>query len=296
MSKLIGYLGLILAMLLWGSSFVALKLALGSYSPFLVIWGRMTIASVIFLFIWPKIKPKKLPRKELGLILLMAFFEPCLYFIFEGYALKYTTAGQASLITATLPLMVGIGANLLLKEKLNLTTLIGFILAILGVFILTFYSEIQENSPNPVLGNFLEFLAMVMATGYTLLVRFLSKNYHPFFLAAAQSFVGTIFFLPLSLIFDSWNQLHFELTSFLSILYLGTFVTFLAYSLYNQGISIINASKAAAFVNLIPVFTLFFSWLILEETLNLNQISGITLIALGIVLSQELRIKRNNNT
>ncbi len=288
MSKLTAYLGLLLAMLLWGTSFVALKIALLNYPPFTVVFGRMFVATFIFFLIWPKIKPKKIYFSDLKLILLMALFEPCLYFIFEGYALKYTSASQASLIVATLPLMVGIGANLLLKEPLNLKIILGFILAILGVYVLTIFSHPESTSPNPYLGNFLEFLAMAMATGYTLLVRLLSRNYHPFFLSAAQAIIGSLFFLPLALYFDPWKSFSFHISGFLAILYLGSVVSFLAYSLYNQGVGTISASKAAAFVNLIPVFTLFFSWLLLKETLNLPQIGGAILVGIGIALSQEI--------
>ncbi len=288
MENACAYFGLTLAMVLWGASFVATKIAVSVYHPFTVIFGRMTIASLIFLLLWKRVKPDSLERGDLKYLVLMALMEPCLYFIFEGYALKYTTAGQAALIVSTLPLMVGISAAMFLNEELKLKTVLGFILSILGVFILTWSADISQNSPNPLMGNVLEFLAMVMATGYTLIVRYLSSRYHALFLTAVQSFVGAIFFLPLMVSTCELSELKIHISAVYSIVFLGVFVTVLAYWLYNYGIAKISAAKAAAFGNMIPVFTLLIGWIMLDEVLNPTQIGASFLIACGIVISQDV--------
>ncbi|WP_456325260.1 DMT family transporter [Desulfonauticus submarinus] len=280
------YLSLIGATFLWGSSFVALKVAVNFYSPFVVIFFRMFIACVVFIFIWSRIKPGSLSIKQVKLILLMCFFEPCLYFLFEGFALKYTSAGQASLIVSTLPLMVAILACFTLKEKVSFNTIFGFLLAILGVVLLTMASDVNMHSPSPFLGNLLEFIAMITASGYIILARYLSATFHPFFLAFAQAFIGAVFFLPFMLLFGDINSLELKFWPVVSIVYLGFMVTFLAYSLYNFSLSRLEASKASAFTNLIPVFSIGLSWFLLDEKLNSVQIIGIGLVVLGIIYSQ----------
>jgi len=218
----------------------------------------------------------------------MGILEPCLYFLFESFALQYTSAAQASLIVATLPLMVGILAHWTLKENLKLKVMIGFLFSLVGVGLLTSASSKTEASPNPWLGNSLEFFAMVVAAGYTVLVKKLSISFHPLFLAFAQSLLGTIFFGLLSFFWLSdLSQVRFQLKPALAIFYLGLIVTFLAYSLYNYGLSKLEASKAAMFINLIPVFAVILSWLILGEGLNHVQLLGCMLIGLGIIFSQK---------
>ncbi len=289
MENACAYFGLILAMVLWGASFVATKIAVSVYHPFTIVFGRMAIASIIFALLWKKVRPSSWQWNDLKYLILMALMEPCLYLVFEGYALRYTTAGQAALIVSTLPLMTGICAAIFLREELKLKTVWGFIVSILGVFILTWSADLSQSSPNPFLGNFLEFMAMVMATGYVLIVRFLSTRYHALFLTAVQAFVGTLFFLPLMMTTDDFPGLKIHVSAIYSIIFLGMFVTVLAYWLYNYGIGKISATKAATFGNMIPVFALLISWIMLGEVLNPRQIGASLLIAYGIAISQDVR-------
>jgi drug/metabolite transporter (DMT)-like permease len=72
----------------------------------------------------------------------------------------------------------------------------------------------------------------------------------------------------------------------LAVIYLGAFISFGAYGLYNFGVSRIPVSQASAFVNLIPVFTVLMGWLILGEQFTPTQYLAALLILTGIFLSQ----------
>ena len=198
--RLLPVFSLILAMLLWASSFVALKLAFRGYHPMQVIFGRMFIASLCFVIFIPSFRKLNWRRRDLKYLLIMAVCEPCLYFIFEAKALQLTSASQAGMITAMLPLLVAILAWGLLKEQITRQTLAGFILAILGACWLSLASDTSTDAPDPLLGNFFEFLAMVCAAGYTVSLKHLTNNYPPLFLTAFQAFVGSLFFFPFLLL------------------------------------------------------------------------------------------------
>ena len=73
----------------------------------------------------------------------------------------------------------------------------------------------------------------------------------------------------------------------LAVLYLGTVVSVGAYGLYNFGISRLPASQAAAFVNLIPVFSILLGYLILGERLTPWQLCACALVFFGVLLSQD---------
>ncbi len=243
---LLPLIGLTLAMLFWGSSFIALKLAFASYPPWLVIFGRMFIGALCFLPLVGHFRKIRFRRQDIKYLLLMAAFEPCLYFIFEAWALQNTTASQAGMITAMLPLMVAVGAAFWLHERIGRITWLGFVLAIAGAWWLGLSGEPSAGAPNPLFGNFLEFIAMVCATGYTITLKHLSARYSPLFLTALQAFVGSVFFLFPAL-FAPGDMLPVEptLISTLAIVYLGTVVTVGAYGLYNFGVSRIPATQAA---------------------------------------------------
>jgi len=136
-------ISLIFAMLLWASSFVALKLAFSSYHPMQVIFGRMFIAALCFVGFIPSFRKINWRRQDVKYLLIMGISEPCLYFIFEAKALELTSASQAGMITAMLPLLVAIMAWSWLKESINRTTLAGFSLAIIGSCWLSLASEIS---------------------------------------------------------------------------------------------------------------------------------------------------------
>jgi len=288
MKRWLPYAALVMAMILWSTTFVALKYSFRHFSPVLVIFGRMVVASIVFLPLLRNLSPGRIKRHDLWLILLMALFEPCLYFIFEALAIERTTASQAGMITALLPLMVAIGASLFLSEKITGKTYLGFTLAVGGAIMLSLLGEPEPESMNPVLGNFFEFLAMVCATGYTLILKRLSSTYNPFFLTAVQSFCGSIFFGFIFLIKETGLPPSWPLGPTLVIIYLGVFITMGAYGLYNFGVSKIKASQASIFINLIPVFSVFWAWALLSETFTWLQFASATLILCGVWISQEL--------
>ena len=114
----------------------------------------------------------------------------------------------------------------------------------------------------------------------------LSKELHPFFLTGIQAFVGALFFLP-ALLLVKVQASPLPAGGLCMVLYLGTVVSVGAYGLYNFGISRIPASQAAAFVNLIPVFSIILGFLILGERLTFWQGMACALVFFGVLVSQD---------
>lgn len=274
------------AMMLWSGTFIAMKLVLAVFHPVFMVFVRMLASAILLLPLirhWLNRTPYS--RGEWRVIALLVISEPCLYFLFEGYALRYTTASQAGLITSLLPLLVGISAFFVLKERLAAKAWAGFFLAVLGVAVLTLAGENSEAAPNALLGNSLEFLAMLMACVYTLCVRKL-VGYPPFFITAMQAGAGAIFFGSMLLVLDV--PLPDALPSAVPLLALAflSLSTIVAYGLYNIGIARLSAAQAAAWTNLIPVLTLIMGIVLLGETLSPVQAVAVVPILAGVVLSQ----------
>ena len=119
-----------------------------------VIFARMALGSLIFLAAWRWRGRIDYQPGDWKWLLGLAACEPCLYFIFESLALQHTSAAQAGMITALLPLLVAVGAFFLLHEKIARNTWLGFALAVLGALWLTLASESDGHAPQPLLGNF----------------------------------------------------------------------------------------------------------------------------------------------
>jgi drug/metabolite transporter (DMT)-like permease len=280
-------LALVLAMFLWASSFIALKFAFRTYDPLVVIFGRMLVASICFLIVAKRVtKALQYQPGDYKLLLFMALCEPCLYFLFEAKAVENTTASQAGMITAILPILVMIAAALILRERVSGRSWLGAAVAVGGVCWLTLLSAPTDEAPNPLLGNFLEFLAMLCATGYTIALKALTKRYSPFFLTALQAFSGCLFYLPILFLPSTQIPASFHLGPALAVVYLGAVITLGAYGLYNYGLKHVPANKAASFVNLIPIFSVCMGWLLLGETFTTGQIAAGAAIIGGVYISQ----------
>jgi len=275
------------AVILWASSFIVLKIAFTHFDPMVVIFGRMAIASLCFLLVFKNLRRIDYKAGDWKLLIFMGVCEPGFYFVFEALALTHTEASQAGMICALLPLMVAVAARFILGEHITRRTLSGFIIAIIGAVTLSLAAEATATAPNPLLGNFLEFMAMVCAVGYMISLKKLSNRYSPWFLTMVQAFVGSLFYFPLLFLPSTTLPTTFSLPGVASVVYLGVFITLGAYGLYNYGMTKIPTNQASAFVNLIPVITLIMGWLFLNERLNWVQYAASAIVLAGVYISQD---------
>lgn len=280
-------LSIIGAVLLWGSSFAAMRIVLKDLHPFAVMFCRLFSALIFIIPISIKLFPKSYQKNDWKILVPMVLFQPCLYFLFESNALTFTTSSQAGIISACLPLMVAVAAWFFLSESINSKTIIGLILSICGVILLTIFQSRQVDAPRPVLGNILEVGAMLSACANLILIKKLSSNYGTWSLTGMQIIAGTIFFLPGIKYIINADPSIWTMQLVLLLLYLGICVSFLAFGLYNWGISKIKVSRASIFINLIPVTAVILGWLILGETLNSKQMIATIIVISGVFLSNQ---------
>jgi drug/metabolite transporter (DMT)-like permease len=293
-SRLLPSAALIAASFLWGSSFVALKTAFTAYDPMVVIFGRMTLAAALFLLVPPKIRLPAIQPGDTKHLLLMALCEPCLYFLFEAKALTYTSASQAGVIVALLPLMAALAAWVLLKEPLSRRVLAGFGLAVAGACWLSVGGVAGPHAPHPALGNFLEFLAMGCATGNFIVLKRLTRRYSPWFLTAAQAIVGSLFYFPLLLLPGIGIPSDLPLVPTLAVVYLGAAISIGAYGFYNYGLSRLPVSMASSYLNLIPVFAVMLGWTVLGERFTGSQYLASLLVFAGLYLTQTAGVENRS--
>ncbi len=286
------YFSLILAMLFWGYTFVAFKIALDSFKPISIIFLRLLI-SVVFLFTFARIagKLQAVKRSDYKYFVLMAFFEPFLYFLGESFGLTYVSPTMGSVIIAIIPLIVPIAAYFIYRERLTLLNWIGLVVSFGGVLAVVFSSEVEIVAR--LKGVLLLFLAVLAAVGYSLTVKGLSHKYNGFTITAYQNALGIMMFLPLFLWFDAGTILSARPTTegWISLLYLAIFGSSLTFVLFTFAIREIGASKANIFTNLIPVFTAVFSFFLLKEAMPGLKVAGIFIVLIGVFLSQVKSIK-----
>lgn len=280
------------AVVLWGSSFAGTRVALRSVEPELLVWIRQIFAVLAILPFIGKLYPRNYRKGDWKLLVPMVLFQPCLYFFFESNAMVYTTSSQAGVVAAVVPILVALGAWLFLKEKIGLKTIAGMVLSIGGVIVLTLSQSSNGQALNPILGNSLEFLAMVFGAANMVIVKKMSSRYNPFTLTAMQTLSGFLFFSPAISSLLKTNREIWTPQLIAILAYMGVFVSLGAFALYNWGMSHLPASKASIFINLVPVMAILFGWVLIGEGLNPIQTGAASVVILGVFLSQNRKRKR----
>lgn len=285
-SPLLPYAALTSAVIFWGASFPATRVAVSLLHPQAVMFCRMVVACLIMAPFARKLTPLPLTGQDLKLIVPMVLLQPCLYFLLESNALTMTTSSQAGVISASVPILVALGAWLFLKERMNAKIILGLLVSVVGVAVLTLAGRQGQTGDNPVLGNSLEFVAMACASGNMLLVKVLSRRYNPWTLTGMQFLAGLIFFSPGIRYIVAAPDILLRMDLIVTLLLLGVFASAGAFGLYNWSMSRISASRASVFINLVPAVAVLLGWTLLGESLSPGQIAGALLVGFGVFISQ----------
>jgi drug/metabolite transporter (DMT)-like permease len=275
------------SMLFWSFSFVWVKIAYQAYQPLTVVLLRLCLSVFLIMLFAFFIRRLQIPsRKDLRIFVLLAFFEPFLYFMGESFGLLYVSSTVAAVIVATIPLFSPIIAWYFFKEKLTLMNYLGLFLSFLGVSIVVMNRDLSFSaSPKGVI---LEFCAVFAAVGYSSVLRKLAFRYNTFSIIAFQNLIGIGFFLPFWLFFESseFFRTPFHPEAFRSILLLSFFASTLAFILFTYSIRHLGINRSNTFVNLIPVFVAIIAWFVLGDQLTLQKMTGISVVIAGLFLSQ----------
>ncbi|MEX2371483.1 MAG: DMT family transporter [Bacteroidales bacterium] len=285
-----------LAMVFWGITFVIFKYANESFDPIAIIFTRLLI-SIVFLFSFAFLSGRlmKFRKGDFKWFLLMAMFEPFIYFLGESFGLSMVSSTVAAIIVSTIPLVVPIAAYFLLKERLSVTNIIGLMISFAGVILVVMASE--GRLAGNIKGILLMFVAVFGATGYTILVKRLLDTYNGIFITAWQSTLGLLFISPFFFVLE---LPHIDFTAILpssiwALLYLGIFGSGVCFILFAIGIRELGASKANIYSNLVPVVTAIVSFFVLKEAMPVMKIIGIVVVIGGLLLSQVTGMKQRTN-
>ncbi len=274
-------------MIFWSFSFLWFKIANKTFHPITIVFIRLlfsVILMTVFLILTNNyMKIKKGDRK---LFLMLALFEPFVYFLGESFGLTYVSATVCSVLISTIPVFATIGAWLIFKERLKAINYAGIITSFIGVlvFILNSDGSISFN----IKGLGLLLLAVLSAVGYNLTLSRLVGTYTPVYIVNVQNLIGAVLFLPLFLILDFKHFISIPLTldMFKPIIELSIFASCGAFILFAWSIRNMGITKANVFSNCIPVFTALFSFILIGEKLTVQNIVGMAIVTGGLLMSQ----------
>jgi len=282
---------MILGCFLWGSGMAVGKIAISEYHPMFLVCMRMVIA---FLVLTPIVlvmfRPIKIyTKRDFGLLVLMSLCDPVAFFAFEAMALKYTSATQASMVWALHPLLNTLAAWILIKEKTTRGVFCCFFIAMSGVVMLTAAGGVSEHASNPILGNIFEVISLCGAAGFVVIIRFLKGRYPVPLVLWFQSLIASVFFLPFLGLDAVTFPTVFNWEPFVATLYLGICVTLCAQGCSAYALARIPVPRFSSFANLVPVFGVLLSLMLLGESLLPLQWVACAIVLGAVILSQRFQ-------
>ena len=284
-NKLRGSLAILVATVIWGSAFIAQSVGMDYIGPFTFQTMRSVLAVpflIIVIFLIER-NPAKSIEKWMQPELWKAGL-PCGIALFIAAGLQqmgivHTTAGKAGFITAMYIVLVPI-LGIFLHKKPPITSWIGVVLAVIGLYLLSCVGVSQVNIGDVYL--------LGCALGYAVqitLVDQMGSAVDGLRLNCVQSlfcgiFSGTVMFLTeepvLSNILACW----------IPLVYAGIFSLGIAFSLQIIGQQHLEPTPAALIMSLESVFAVLFGWLLLHERMSAAELSGCVLVFIAVILSQ----------
>jgi len=281
------YIYIVLAMIFWSFSFIWTRVAIQSFHPMTLITLRLILASAL-LFVAMKLGSKfqKLRRQDFKWFILLAFFEPFLYYVGETFGLTMVESTLAAVIISTIPLFAPVLAFIVLGERINWATIVGILISLVGVFFVI-YEPNGGFKANP-WGVALMFMAVFSAICYATILKKIPSYYNNMSVIFYQSLLGLICFIPTFLLTDlsTIQTLTVSSESLFALLMLAVFASVVAFVLFAGVVREIGVARTNVFVNLIPVFTAILAWFILNERLTFYKWAGILVVVSGLFLSQ----------
>lgn len=286
------YLQLVLTMLLWGLAWPIGRLLAGNLPPISIAVLRYAIViPVLFAILCIRGNRLSVRRQWILNLVAMGLFSTTLYQSFFLFGVKYAAASDDSLVIGVGPVLIAVLASFVLSEPLTKTKVLGLLSGLAGIGVISLLSP-NTSVPNRLLGVTLVFGGAAAYALYTVLLRrFVAMNrvYYAdiapssLSILAWVSLFGWIFLIPFSLLEAPWTY-NWTTMSWLGILYLALLSTVVGYFFYVEGVSKIGASRAGIFSNLVPVFGVISSILLLGEKASPWHGVSFLLILAGVVL------------
>ena len=272
------------ALILWSSSFVAIKVAYTTFPPITLAVTRFVVATLILgaLALLPGNRVR-LEKKDILTFAVCGLTGIMLYAVLQNIAMQWTSASSATLIIASYPIITLLLESVIYKIKLSAVKIVAVLIAIVGVVILS-YVKAEARLEGELLGILLLVAAGVVWAVYNFMTKKVVNRYPPITLLFYSTLFGTIFMLPLVL-FERGQWQQPTLMSFSMMMFLGVFCSVIAFLLYNRGLKTMAASTVTSMLNLVPIFGVFFSWLLLGEQVSLRKFIGGAIVIFGVMLS-----------
>jgi drug/metabolite transporter (DMT)-like permease len=291
MKRTLAYVGLALAIVFWGGSFIATKVSLRELSPAAITAVRFGIGLVVLLAASAARRDLPLPRRaDLPILILLGFLGTAFHQFLQATALETVSATVASWIVATIPVFVALLGWTVLGERLGLRRVGGILVAAVGVLLVVSGGDVSTLVRGEVgtIGDLLSAASAVNWAVFTVLSkRVLARSdgsgLRPLPMMVYVMAFGWGFSLAWVAVAGGWQAVpRLSLTGWWAVGFLGVACSALAYLFWYDALNLIDATQAGVFLYFEPLVTAVLAWPILGERMGVPAVLGAAAILAGV--------------
>jgi drug/metabolite transporter (DMT)-like permease len=285
-SKLTASLYALMSISFWGVSFVSTKAVLGKLDPYSLLVIRFGIGALFLLLLLLLQRHRlQISIKYVPHLMVLGILGVFVHQVLQATALLTINASAAGWLISFSPVFTVILSVLFLHEKMSITKAVGMALAITGVLIISTTRSGQSFQFDMNIGFFLMVLSTLNWAIYSVLLKSLKIPYPPLVVTFYMCLAGLILTTPFIIRNRGWENLSLlNHSEWAHLLFLGVFVSGIAYWYWGKALEVLEASKVSMFLYLEPIATLIAAVLLLQEKVLLISVAGGIIIIIGVII------------
>ncbi len=283
--KLISYWKPLTAVVVWGVSFIATKIALEELAPLSIIFLRLILASVL-LAVLALYSNKKFEMnwKNHGGIFILALIASFHLWI-QVTGMQYTTAANTGWIIGTAPIFMAMVGFVAFKESLSPIRIFGILLAFFGLLLLISKGDLSSIDFLSNKGDFLILASAFTWSIYSAVNKKISLNYSPLLTILFLFVIMAVIISPFTINYVAIESvIQLSAKGWFLVLFLGIFCSGVGYVLWAQALKEMDSVKVGAFLYFEPFVTVFAAWIFLSEEITFVMVLSGLIITLGVLL------------
>jgi len=270
------------AVVAWGASFVATRIALEAFTPFAIVALRLTLGAALLAAVARAGRLRAMPGREAAGVAVLLGLIVAAHLLIQAIGLGRTTAMNTAWIISFIPVVIALGARLFLGQRLPALAWAGVAIATLGVLLVT--AQEPPDFAHARLGDLLQLGSCFTWAAYTLVaVRPLQRWGSLPMTAGPMAVAAAVLWLAAAV--DGRLLVappHFA--SLLSIVFLGVFCSGVAFLLWFRAVSAVGPARSGVYLYVEPFVTLALAWAMLDEPVMASAVAGGITVLIGVAL------------
>jgi drug/metabolite transporter (DMT)-like permease len=271
---------------IWGSTWLAIKIGLGTMPPFLSAGMRFALAAGILSGLsWAAGVPWPTRARTHAGLLALGFLNFVVNYGVVYWGEQYVSSGLTAVLFATYPLFVLLVAHATIGgERITPRKAIGVALGFAGVYVI-FRSDLAVGDPRAALAAAVILVSPVASALTSVGIKKWGHDFHPYTLTALPMAYGALALTAIGLAFEDARTIEWSTAAIGSLAYLALFGSVIAFVIYYRLLKVVPVSLLALVSYAFPIVAVVLGWLVLDERLSGSTLVGAFGVLVGIALA-----------